>query len=374
MRQIAPIQRLRALAALMVVVGHTQTEAIVAAAKAGLAFTPVALLPWGAGVDLFFVISGFIMVVASERLFAHPDGAKTFAARRLKRIVPLYWLFTTLYVAIQFVTHKPVGGLDLLSSYLFWPRDIFGDGVIRPIFTLGWTLNYEMFFYALFAVAIRWPAQRAVAAIALLLATGVVIGRMWPLAPGPLAFWTQPIVLEFVLGMAIALAWRHGVRLPSAMRVALFATALLLLAYDVEGSARQSSHWTTPTDLVRLLGWGVPAAVLVAAAVLGTARPAAVRSLPLDVVALGDSSYALYLVHPFVVGTFMRIWTSAGLAGHLGYWPFVGVSLAVSIAVAVLLHRFFELPVARFLALRRLDGKPVGDGPVAGAPLVRSGS
>ena len=303
MRQIASIQSLRAFAALIVVIGHAQTEALVAAAKQGSGFAPLSLLPWGAGVDLFFVISGFIMVVASGRLFATPGGAGTFATRRLKRIVPLYWLFTTLYVLIQFATHKPVDGGSLAASYLFWPHDTYGDGVLRPIFALGWTLNYEMFFYALFSLAVLLPCRRAVALVASLLVVGVAVGRVVPLPTGPLAFWTQPIVLEFALGMGLGLAWREGVRLGGGPRVVLALAGLLCLGYDTMGSSHQASTWITPTDLWRLAGWGLPAAALLASAAL--ARKPATSGL-LGTVALGDASYALYLVHPFIVGTMVR--------------------------------------------------------------------
>jgi exopolysaccharide production protein ExoZ len=358
LRQIASIQSLRAFAALIVVVGHAQTEAIIAAAKQGVGFVPLSVLPWGAGVDLFFVISGFIMVVASERLFAAPGGANAFATRRLKRIVPLYWLFTTLYVLIQFATHKSVDAGSLAASYLFWPHDTYGDGALRPIFALGWTLNYEMVFYALFSLAVLLPRRRAVALVAGLLVVGVAIGQVVAIPSGPLAFWTQPIVLEFALGMGIGLAWREGVRLGVGPRILLALGGLLLLVYDTMGSAHQASTWITPTDLGRLAGWGLPAAALLSSAAL--ARKPTTSGF-LGTVALGDASYALYLVHPFVVGPLMRAWALTGLAHQVGYWPFVVISLVVSIAAALAVHRWFELPIARGLALRRIDGRPTGN-------------
>ena len=93
--QIAVLQVLRAVAALTVVFGHAQHDALVSAMRAGQAFTRNHALPWGAGVDLFFVISGFIMVHASERLFGREGAARAFMLRRLIRIVPLYWLLAT---------------------------------------------------------------------------------------------------------------------------------------------------------------------------------------------------------------------------------------------------------------------------------------
>lgn len=356
MRQIAAIQSLRALAALMVVVGHAQTAAAVAALKAGTGFTPLPLLPWGAGVDLFFVISGFIMVVSSERLFGVSGGATTFAARRLKRIVPLYWLATSLYVAIQLLTHKKVGGGDVVASYLFWPWDVYGDGVLRPLYSLGWTLNYEMFFYAMFAAAIILSRRACVLVVSAVLVVGVVTGRLLPFAEGPLAFWTQPIVLEFALGMDLGLLWCGGLRLGLMPRLSLALAGIALLVFDGMDAAHRAADWITPNDFLRVASWGLPAAMIVAAGALGRRRAEAPKGLA-GTVALGDASYALYLVHPFVVGVAMRLWTMSGLATHAGYWPFIAAGLAASIAVALAVHRWFEMPVARSLALRRIDGK-----------------
>ncbi|MBV9537584.1 MAG: acyltransferase, partial [Acidisphaera sp.] len=99
MKQIGSIRILRAVAALMVVLAHAQDDASHEALKAGATFARTHLLPWVAGVDLFFVISGFIMVHASERLFATPGGPATFLARRVIRVVPLYWGVTSLALA-----------------------------------------------------------------------------------------------------------------------------------------------------------------------------------------------------------------------------------------------------------------------------------
>src|SRR5205085_10567493 len=191
-------------------------------------------LPWGAGVDLFFVISGFIMVYASERLFGAPEGGRLFLGRRIARIVPLYWAFCTLYlvwVACAAATSgKSLPSLpSVLASYAFLPFDGFGDGFPRPFYTLGWTLNYEMFFYAAFAAFLASPRAKAVGGVAGALAMLVLLGTAAPLWM-PLAFWAQPIVLEFALGMGIALLLRRGITLPDWARLALLAGSVGVLA------------------------------------------------------------------------------------------------------------------------------------------------
>ncbi|MBA4334995.1 MAG: hypothetical protein C0420_08825, partial [Methylobacterium sp.] len=97
---ILPIQVLRALAAFMVAVHHVQPDAAVLARLAGQPFAGSDLLPWMAGVDIFFVVSGFIMVHASASLFDRPGAPALFLKRRLVRIVPLYWAATTLFLLI----------------------------------------------------------------------------------------------------------------------------------------------------------------------------------------------------------------------------------------------------------------------------------
>ena len=98
------------------------------AAKLGLSFEPLEALPWAAGVDVFFVISGFVMVHASRGLFARPGASGVFLARRLARIVPLYWGTTTLYLAVALAAPCLLNSALLepwpvLASYLFIPFD-----------------------------------------------------------------------------------------------------------------------------------------------------------------------------------------------------------------------------------------------------------
>lgn len=350
--QISNLQVLRAAAALMVAFGHAQHDALVQRLKLGLAFDRSFALPWGAGVDLFFVISGFIMVHASERLFGQPGASRAFFGRRLARIVPLYWLFLAAYLALiaQAVwagSRAAPAPLDVVASFAFWPTDAFGDGIPRPLLTLGWTLNYEMFFYAVFALFVGLPRNRAVLAVALVLASLVGLGAVFgPSAAAPF-FWTRPIVLEFGMGMGLAVLLRRGVSISPALRGALIAAAAAIWIADPLRSSLQAIDWTTPNDLTRLWGWGVPAALVVAAAVFGSqVRPVGWTRAG---VALGDASYALYLVHPFVIFGFRKLWLAAGLPAQLGLWPMVAVSLALSCLAALVVHRLVEKPVTTWV-------------------------
>lgn len=363
MNQIVPIQILRGVAALTVAFGHAQHDAKVQSLKLGGDFERIFTLPWGAGVDLFFVISGFIMVYSSERLFARPEAASHFLGRRLVRIAPLYWLFTGLYLALLIRAAATEGKVlpapaDILASFAFWPTDAFGDGIPRPILTLGWTLNYEMFFYGLFALFIGFARGRAVLGVAGVLGALVLLGMLVPSGPqGPLGaaafFWTRPILLEFAFGMGLALLLRSGVGLSAPARGALVAVAVGALMWDAMGSGHQVLDWTTPNDVLRVLGWGVPAALLVAAAALGPRRLAGPGGAGTRVAAgLGDASYALYLSHPFVIFGFRKVWVAAGLHDRLGFWPMLAVSLVLACLVALLVHHLVERPLTTWLQAR----------------------
>lgn len=368
---IAGIQALRALAALSVVFAHGQHDALIIATRLGIEFERVLALPWGAGVDLFFVISGFIMVHASAGLFGQKGAAGIFLRRRLIRIVPLYWLLASLYLLLS----RGLGGAsaplplyagDLVAAYLFWPMDSFGDGVPRPFFTLGWTLNYEMFFYLVFAAFLAWPRALAIGAMAGLFAVLVVAGTAFGQLPVPLRFWSQPIILEFVLGMLIALGFQAGWRLGGLSRAGLLALALALLLFDPMQAATQPADWITPNNGARLLFWGLPAAMIVLACLPGAdAKLPAWLAEPFS--RLGDASYALYLVHPFVIVGLRKLWLALGLATPLGFWPLVGVSMIGAILAALILHHRIEKPMQAWLLTRwRAKAAPQPSFPSAG--------
>jgi exopolysaccharide production protein ExoZ len=339
---IHSIQVLRALAAFMVAIHHVQPDAAVVAARAGLSFTRSDFLPWMAGVDIFFVVSGFIMVHASQDLFGRDGASRLFLKRRLARIVPLYWAVTTLFLlvglAVPAVLNSGVPSFQqILGSYLFWPV-VSTQGLVQPVYSLGWTLNYEMLFYALFAAGLMLPRRWTLPAVALLLALLVTAENLnGPLAL-PFGFWGQPIVLEFAAGMGIAVLRQKGLRLHGALRIAvgLAGAGLLVAAAHVPGT---DGAWSSVL-------WRGGAAVLLMLAA-GCGRDGIVPLPPVKALAaVGDASYALYLVHPFVIRGMREAVLRLGLHSPALY---VALALAGSVVAALLLYRFFEKPATRLV-------------------------
>jgi peptidoglycan/LPS O-acetylase OafA/YrhL len=323
------IQGLRALAAIAVASLHIADEA------GSLGGTP-GQAPWSwleAGVDLFFVISGFVLVWASWDRFGSVRSVLPFAWRRLVRVAPLYWLLTAVTVAAAVLLPGAISdGLRdgwgyVAASALFWPWPR-QDGFVQPILRLGWTLEYEMLFYALLAAALPLPRRWGLAALLAAIAALAIAGQTIAFAAVPLAFWTDPIVLEFALGVLVAIATRAGYRAGLAGLMALAALCAVAVA-----AAR------LPGSDARVLVRGLPAALLVFCALSWT-------RVPRWAVVLGDASYALYLVHPFPMRALRLLF--ARLPGFDVPIVYALVTLLLCIFAAILLHRTIEQPILRW--------------------------
>ena len=337
------LQVLRAVAALLVLIHHAGYDAdTIAERTARTAFGLDRFFDWGFGIHLFFVISGFIMV-RTARDFGSARGSLVFLTRRLIRVVPLYWLMTSLVlvgaVLAPELLNMPIGGVDVaVGSYLFVPV-LRAGGEIRPVLGQGWTLDYEMFFYALFAMAMLLPRRAGLASLAVVLIGLVLIGRF--AHPSLVAFgvWTDGLLLEFLFGLAIGLAQETGSKLGA--RAAVVGVMVGIVSAIAFGPACRAIG-----GVPAWLDQGLPAAAIVGACVLGPRwRPS--QGI-LMLAAIGDASYSLYLCHPFVV----RLLRNAWLALLPTTVP-LGVELALgclaSVAAALLLHRGVEAPMTLWL-------------------------
>jgi len=346
------VQVMRGAAALLVVIGHTQSAVEGVVVDAGGRFARSTLLPWGAGVDLFFVISGFIMVYTAGRLFGTPCARTTFIRRRLVRIVPLYWVvsaaFLLLLAAAAAKGGDPLPSVGAIAaSFAFLPADTRGDGLLFPVFDLGWTLNYEMFFYALFAVAVGLPRRQAMVGTGIALVLLVAVGGL--LSPGTAAwFWTRPIILDFGLGLAVGAA--SGTVLPVLVRFLLLIAATGLLLVDPAGVFAGPAGTTVTNDWPRVIFAGVPVAAILAAAVLGPAP--ALPQIARPLVRLGDASYSLYLLHPVALIVLEKAAQKTMLARIVpGAWLVFATVLA-ALALALVGHRWLERPLTLAVASR----------------------
>jgi peptidoglycan/LPS O-acetylase OafA/YrhL len=342
--QLRHAQVLRLVAAMMVLFGHVQHEVVELKLDPNGAFQIFEPLPWKAGVDLFFVMSGFLMVFISWNRFGEPGYPAEFLKRRLIRIVPTYWLFTSLMLLstslfTSRVKHNTIDPLHVLASYLFlpWPRPAGG---LLPVLGLGWTLNYEMLFYGAFALALLLPRRMGLAALALAFVATVAAHPWIPGGWGAVWYWSSPLILEFLFGVGLALLYQRGVRLPLFAAVALVAVGFALLV-----AVKAWDFLATPW---RVIWGGVPALFIGAGFMLTPESPRPSRLL--GTLAYGGGvSYALYLSHPFVINLSALIWQKV-VRGHP--WLFISIAMTAALLGAGLVYEWIEKPVLAALHRR----------------------
>ena len=330
--KLISIQYLRGVAAMMVVVFHALHE------TAGLGLPSPSLHILEAGVDIFFVISGFIMFYTTRRGM----GTLEFYRHRIIRIVPLYWVMTSVVVVMMLAAPHLLQSarFDLghvLASYVFipWPHPVH-PGVMEPALAPGWTLNFEMAFYLLFGLSLLIP-RRAVGLTAMMLVLVAVAASraLGPPAQSIWSFYASGLVLEFGAGILLGMAFERLPPLPWPVPAALF--ALGWLGILAQANLESPGPW-------RALAFGAPALLVVAGAVL-LERGRTAPVLPAAVL-IGDASYSIYLSHPLVLSAFAQVWRRLGLQHLPLALPLFLVAAGAAAAVAgCVLFRLVERPL-----------------------------
>lgn len=339
------IQALRALAANLVLLAHLSVIEI----KYGHGIT---VLPeWigfggAAGVNLFFVISGFVMA-----LVAGKTDWRDFISARVIRIYPIYWFYTSLVLVVflirpeivnQSFAHPP----SVLKSYLLWPEDVL------PLLAVGWTLIHEMYFYLIMTllIALAFPLRIALPAWALaVIAVPVFLDVTTPAA----AIVFHPMTLEFIAGAAVGLAILKGYarcgRLCLVAGFALLATGYVLYG---RGSVIADDRWA------RVVYFGLPFIPIVYGAAAMECRKQwhVLRGIS----KLGDASYSTYLSHVLVVSVLGRAFIALPLHNTASEIVFVLICLLVANSVGLASFTCLERPTLRFLRARTMRaGKPL---------------
>lgn len=312
------IQYLRGIAAIAVVTYHVFDLPI---GPVGYHFTIGAH-----GVDVFFVISGFIMYAV-----ARDEQLCKFLARRLTRIFPLYWLATLLYVGlmIKLMGYRPSGTETTLSLALIPHYSEAHREQIWPILVPGWTLSYELYFYALFALGIA--ARKVIALPTALILTMIGLGLALQPRNAILVVATDLRLLEFVLGLLLAVAVTSGrpVLGTSAVAAAFLAWAAWLMGAD------------------KVMVMAASFAIVTAALAIESGY----RAQPIALLRhLGDSSYAIYLFHFPALAVIEYAVRSSGLPADTVARVSIAVfAIMLAVGFGVLIHLVVERPLLRTL-------------------------
>lgn len=332
--RLVAVQYLRGLAAMLVVLHHAVHE------RAGF-FSPLAkTADFGRpGVLIFFVISGFVMMHACRN-----EPVKVFARRRIIRVAPLYWVMTLVFFAIVFRNDLAAGDPlrrvpELLQSLFFIPH--YHSGVtteIWPILVPGWTLNFEMFFFLIFAIGIASgrPALVSVLILAGLILVGLVVTTQNPL----IVTWTHSFLVLFIAGIGLAKLWQ---RTDFSSFVWLFPVGMALVLIAALGMLPE--QWTHPAFYV--------AAVITVAGTLAIQdRSSGFESKILA--AIGDASYSIYLSHTILMIFLFKALRALPLDGWLQFSVVLVLALAICAGAGILIYRFVEMPLTKLLR-RRFD-------------------
>lgn len=372
MYKIQSIQALRFFAALLVVLDHALL-ALTYAGSVPAHYSSLAWLMGEMGVYVFFAISGFIMLITNDERFGKSGAIGDFLLRRFIRVAPIYWLFTT-WIVWSAVRNTPgaITTEQIVKSYLFIPV-ANAAGQMRPVHGVGWTLNYEMLFYALFALAMALRFRAGVifvfSALTLLVVSGVALRSPFEIGEpqGLLEVWTSPILLLFGFGLLIGLAHqRLNIKERTLSPWALCALiAAPLFAFQLSDGASISAFWRI---------FAATGAVLVVAAAAFTRLPPGMERI---LVYGGDASYSLYLVHTFVIGALYR--RLPDMSAHSPVAFFV-IAVLTSLCAGFIVRQVIEKPLTRWVWaaivwLRSLPSlRGAWRGPSASSSPMRSSS
>ena len=340
-QRLANIQALRGLAAFGVLLSHLY----IIEQKYSQDHILSELLNFGmAGVDMFFVISGFIMVYVTHK-WQSTSGAKIpeFLFARAGRIYPLYWVISAALLAVYMIKPQWVFAAsadndpNIIKSFLLWPNKS-----AYPLLEVAWTLIHEMSFYLIFAL-ILLVSHRFRAFLIGLWAVIVVIGAQleWGQINAVASILFHPLSLEFCAGAALGYMLLKTKSLTQGLPLLIAAIILFISGVALHV---MNDQIVPAMGWLRVLSFGAAALVLLLAAYAFEQKG---RTVPRWAVTLGDWSYALYLTHVLALSVMGRIWA---LVDQPSLWDnFIVLPLLIigSIIGAGLTHKIIEAPMMR---------------------------
>lgn len=321
MKRIESIQALRAFAALSVVLTHMSFI------KSG-----------SFGVDIFFIVSGFLMMYSTEK------GIERYWKKKIKRIVPFYWIMTIITamavkVMPDLFNSYEVSWMYLIKSLFFIPYE--HGSIYQPILGLGYTLNYEVLFYVLFYISFKMAEKLELmgrGVICSIIIFLIVELKMMKL-PMPFYFWSNALMLNFVLGILLyylfkLIDFEKRLQTENRMRSYLCDVSLLLVIVFL---------WVipVPTGEMRFFIWGIPSAVLFVVIYIFYYR----KSVPSVVLMIGNISYYIYLTHPYCVRLTEKVVGKICGNGMLSHVLMAIIGVSVSTVCGFYIYRVYSMIV-----------------------------
>lgn len=281
------------------------------------------------GVDIFFVISGFIMMYVTE------NNEKFFLLKRIFRIVPLYWLLTlgvfVLAIFVPEVLNNTTANVDhLIKSLFFIPFDKNGTGHF-PILFLGWTLNFEVIFYFLFSLSLVFFKENRMIACSIFIIIFLVFNKIFSEKNFIFETYANDIFIEFIFGMILFTIWKkYKNKISTNLSNHFICLAILLVSIFILNYYNFS----------RSVSYGLPSLILAVYFLFFLNH----LKFPKILVSLGDASYCIYLLHPYVIQFFYKILeiNEYDIIIELVFTLIISVIVFI---VSLLIYKFIEFPI-----------------------------
>jgi peptidoglycan/LPS O-acetylase OafA/YrhL len=368
--KLSSLQAARGLAALFVVAFHSLF--ISAKYLEGESLLPKLFVFGQTGVDLFFVISGFVMIVAFRNKFGVRGEVLSFLTGRFFRIYPTYWvyllaIFLVFKIKPEVVNGSQSGGFDLMSSVLLLP-----DSAL-PLLMVAWSLIHEVWFYLVFAFILLLPSRWVLSVFVFWLVAIVCVSVFVPTPDNPyLRVISHEFSLEFIFGSLAGIAYLKLSQRPATTPLAVALMVLVGLSgvvYALSAGVVNGSDVIQSISLERAFAVGGGYTLLLLASALQESK----RKLKVSgfLQWVGDMSYSLYLSHVLTLSVCGRLWLAlghagSGMGGAVAFWI---MSYAAVIVVAYISYRLIEKPllstVARYRVSRNLSKRTDVVGSVA---------
>jgi exopolysaccharide production protein ExoZ len=316
------VQCLRAIAAILVVIYHVFMKAEM------LNLTDRQYFEFGgSGVDLFFIISGYIMVYIT---YGKKVETNEFIKKRFMRIIPLYWFLTSIAATVYFISPSLINShgaeTTVINSYTLFPVPD-----TQMLISVGWTLRYEFIFYFIFAVALLAGHYRYMLTMAILL----LIGALQPVLKGHgfyADFFANAIMVEFAMGMLAFFILKH---LQKNLYFALPIGIALMIYFN--------HNW--PGYSLRFIGFGLPMLLIFVGFVSLENAIKRNGGFFKHLSYIGDSSYSLYLSHLFSIALVVQLFKLKIIKEHVPALMLIPVSILASIVFGIACYVIVEKPL-----------------------------
>lgn len=348
-KRLIGVQGLRGLAVLLVILvhlHHTEERFVSGAAWLG-AWNSLGI----AGVDIFLVVSGFVLTYLALGRFGDAQHVKAYVYARVTRLYPMYMLLTLLLVPVYLAAPELFNTTEGHRVNM-WRSVFLVPDVHLPLIPVAWTLHHELYFYIVLTVMLMFAERHLpvlifawAAVTTALVVWGLTVPRAQQGAFERVLF--NPINFEFILGMSAAWSFRRR----RAARAAAPAVAVLALLWVMVGVALWvglTGEWWV-SDFWRVWVYGVPATLLIWSIVAMELDRGWVFMRPLAWI--GDGAYSIYLTHLMVLVVLGRAWQELGLQGNWQNPVFLALSIAVALYFGYTLFLRVEAPILRWLRL-----------------------